>query len=131
MQGGQRPRLPVLAPPTLQAPGASPVSPMRPPYLPRPPMAGASGYVMPVGTTSAITPPGAAVTAPPSATQPNAFPRPPTFVPPVSTAPATVSSSLATSSSPLGASASASYGTYSYSAPPTSYPLSTSVQHAT
>eukprot|EP00252_Welwitschia_mirabilis_P010561 TRINITY_DN2386_c0_g1_i2.p1 TRINITY_DN2386_c0_g1~~TRINITY_DN2386_c0_g1_i2.p1 ORF type:complete len:199 (+),score=42.69 TRINITY_DN2386_c0_g1_i2:157-753(+) len=128
IQAGQRPRLPVMAPPTLQAPGAAPMSALRPPLLPRPPVAGTPGYTMPMGTSSALGPPGAPVTSPPGVAQPNGLPRPPTLAPPVSTAPDSMSNGLSTNSSMPGASVpmNTTYGNYSYTAPPTNYPQQSS-----
>jgi len=102
MQAGQqRPRIPMLPPPTLPVPGStqlpnglSMLPTLRPPILTRPTLI-PPGYGVSVGTSPMIRPPGAAVTSPPGVAQSNGLPRPPTLTPPVSTG---VTASTATSS---------------------------------
>nr|ADE75613.1 unknown [Picea sitchensis] len=146
MQAGQqRPRIPMLPPPTLPVPGStqlpnglSMLPTLRPPILTRPTLI-PPGYGVSVGTSPMIRPPGAAVTSPPGVAQSNGWPRPPTLTPPVSTG---VTASTATSSpmsnvlmsnppisGPSGTyqnqqqnsiPTSGAYGTYNYAAAPAS-----------
>jgi len=146
MQAGQqRPRIPMLPPPTLPVPGStqlpnglSMLPTLRPPILTRPTLI-PPGYGVSVGTSPMIRPPGAAVTSPPGVAQSNGLPRPPTLTPPVSTG---VTASTATSSpmsnvlmsnppisGPSGTyqnqqqnsiPTSGAYGTYNYAAAPAS-----------
>lgn len=99
--GQQRPRIPMLQPPTLPVPGSTQVPnglsmlpTVRPPVLMRPPII-PPGYGVSLGTSPMIRPPGAVVTSPPGVSQSNGLPRPPTLTPPVFTG---VTASTATSS---------------------------------
>jgi len=154
MQAGQqRPRIPMLPPPTLPVPGStqlpngmSMLPTVRPPVLPRPTLV-PPGYGVSMGASPVMRPPGAAVTSPPGVAQPNGLPRPPTLTPPVSTgvtpsmATSSPMSNVLTSNPPISGPSgtyqnqqqnsiptSGAYGTYNYTAAPASFPqLSTSV----
>lgn len=142
---GQRPRPPVMLPPTLPIPGSTQmpnsqpmVPPLRPPVLPRP-TAGPPAYGVSMGPSPTLRPPGA--TGPTSGvSQPGGLPRPPPLAPPVATGvrPSTPTSlPMANGGMPLPSLSSASgmyqnqqpnsvptsgaYGTYNYAANPTSY----------
>ncbi|GLJ22098.1 hypothetical protein SUGI_0414450 [Cryptomeria japonica] len=143
---GQRPRLPVLPPPTLPVPGSTQlpnsqplVPPFRPPVLPRP-TTGPPAYGVSMGPSPTLRPPGATATSTPGISQPSGLPRPPPLTPPVATGvrPSTPTSSpMANGGMPLPSLSSASgmyqnqqpnsvptsgaYGTYNYAANPTSY----------